>query len=61
MGLRFRKSKNIGLGLRVNLSKTGVGYSWGIPGYRITKKAYGRIRQTFSIPKTGISYVSIYY
>lgn len=58
MGLRFRKSVNLGCGFRVNVSKSGVGYSWGIPGYRITKTAKGKIRKTYSIPKTGISYVS---
>lgn len=56
MGFRFRKSFNLGLGFKVNLSKSGVGYSWGIPGYRITKTAKGRTRKTYSIPGTGISY-----
>ena len=37
MGLRMRKSINLGGGLRVNISKSGIGYSWGVPGYRITK------------------------
>lgn len=57
MGLRLRKSINIGGGFRVNISKSGIGYSWGIPGYRITKTATGRTRTTASIPGTGISYV----
>lgn len=57
MGLRFRKSINLGLGFRINLSKTGIGYSWGFPGYRVTKMANGRNRTTYSIPGTGISYV----
>lgn len=57
MGLKFRKSINLGGGFRINLSKSGVGYSWGIPGYRITKTANGRTRKTYSIPGTGISYV----
>lgn len=57
MGVRFRKSINLGGGFRVNLSKSGIGYSWGIPGYRITKTANGRVRQTISIPGTGINYV----
>lgn len=29
MGLRFRKSIKLGGGFRLNLSKSGVGYSWG--------------------------------
>ena len=57
MGFRFRKSFNLGLGFKVNLSKSGIGYSWGVPGYRITKKANGNTRKTYSIPGTGISYV----
>lgn len=57
MGYRFRKSINCGMGFRVNISKTGIGYSWGVPGYRVTRKANGGIRKTYSIPGTGISYV----
>lgn len=57
MGFRFRKSINVGGGFRINLSKSGVGYSFGVPGYRITKTATGRTRKTISIPGTGISYV----
>lgn len=57
MGFRYRKSINLGAGFRVNLSKSGVGYSWGVPGYRITKTSHGKIRKTYSIPGTGISYV----
>lgn len=57
MGLRYRKSINLGGGFRVNLSKNGIGYSWGVKGYRITKTADGRVRRTASIPGTGISYV----
>ena len=32
MGFRFRKSINLGGGFRVNLSKSGIGYSWGTKG-----------------------------
>lgn len=58
MGLRYRKSINLGGGFRINLSKSGVGYSWGVKGYRVTKTANGRVRTTASIPGTGLSYVS---
>lgn len=58
MGLRYRKSINLGGGFRVNLSTSGIGYSWGVKGYRVTKTAKGTVRQTVSIPGTGISYVS---
>ncbi|MCD7805353.1 MAG: DUF4236 domain-containing protein [Oscillospiraceae bacterium] len=57
MGLRYRKSINLGMGFRVNLSSSGIGYSWGTKGYRITKTASGKTRQTVYIPGTGISYV----
>lgn len=56
MGFRYRKSINLGGGFRINISKSGVGYSWGVKGYRITKTAKGTIRETYSIPGTGISY-----
>ena len=57
MGLRYRKSFNLGGGFRVNLSKSGIGYSWGGKGYRFTKTATGGTRRTFYIPGTGISWV----
>lgn len=57
MGFRMRKSTNLGGGVRVNLSKKGVGYSVGTKGYRVTKKAGGGIRTTASLPGTGISYI----
>lgn len=58
MGLRFRKSINLGGGARVNFSKSGVGYSFGTKGYRVTKTAKGKTRTTISIPNTGLSYVT---
>lgn len=57
MGFRFRKSKKIGP-VNLNLSKSGVGASVGVKGYRVTKTASGRVRRTASIPGTGISYVT---
>lgn len=58
MGLRIRKSYNLGGGFRINVSGSGVGYSWGGKGYRSTHMANGRTRRTATIPGTGISYVS---
>ncbi len=60
MGWRYRKSINLGGGFRINLSKSGIGYSWGFPGYRHTYSANGTQRKTYSIPGTGISYVESY-
>lgn len=57
MSVRFRKSINLGGGFRINVSKSGVGYSWGTRGFRYTRMADGRTRSTYSIPGTGISYV----
>lgn len=57
MGFRYRKSVKLG-GLRINFSKSGVGYSYGIKGLRHTKTATGREHITASIPGTGISYVT---
>lgn len=56
MGFRFRKSINLGGGFRINLSKSGVGYSYGGKGFRVTKRADGKTQTTASIPGTGISY-----
>lgn len=57
MGFRFRKSANIGP-LRVNFSKSGVGYSVGGKGFRVTKRADGRTQTTASVPGTGIAYTT---
>lgn len=59
MGTRFRKSKSFG-GVRVTASKSGIGFSTGVKGFRVTKKAGGGYRTTASIPGTGISYVKDY-
>ena len=58
MGFRFPKSVNLDGGFRANFSKSGAGFSWGMKGFRVTKKAGGGTRTTFSIPGTGISHVS---
>lgn len=57
MGFRFRKSMKLPGGYRVNVSNSGVGYSWGTKGYRVTKTAKGTTRETITIPGTGISHV----
>ena len=56
MGFRFRKSINIGKFLRINFSKSGIGYSIGVPGARMSRSAKGDTKTTYSIPGTGISY-----
>jgi hypothetical protein len=53
MGWGFRKSINFGP-LRINASKSGLGYSIGGRGFRIGRDARGRQYRSFSIPGTGI-------
>ena len=56
MGLRFRKSVKLGKGLRLNLSKKGVGLSIGGKGARYSISSSGRRTSTIGIPGTGLSY-----
>lgn len=53
----MRKRINLGFGCHINISKSGIGYSWGMKGVRFTKTARGGVRETYSVPGTGISYV----
>lgn len=57
MGMRFCKSFG-SKHFRITLSKSGVGYSGGVKGARITRTASGRTRKTASIPGSGISYTT---
>lgn len=56
MGWNFRKSINLGHGLKLNLGKKGVSLSQKIGNTTITHKQNGDIKGTINIPKTGISY-----
>ena len=53
MGWNLRRSVNFGP-LRINFSKSGVGYSVGTRGLRLGKDAAGRTYSSLSIPGTGI-------
>jgi Protein of unknown function (DUF4236) len=57
MGLRYRKSVKLGP-FRATVSKSGISYSAGGKGARITKRADGRVQTTLSVPKTGVSYTT---
>ena len=57
MGLRFRKTISLLPGVRLNVSKSGIGVSAGIPGLRGSINTSGRVTGTASIPGTGVSYV----
>jgi hypothetical protein len=53
MGWNVRRSINFGP-FRFNLSRSGIGYSMGAPGFRIGKDAKGRTYSASSIPGTGL-------
>lgn len=57
MGLRFRKSVTLCKGVKLNIGKTGVSLSAGIPGFRKTIHSSGRVTTSVGIPGTGIYYV----
>lgn len=58
--MKFRKSINLGGGTKLNLSKSGVGLSTGVKGFRVSKNTSGRSRVTASLPGTGLSYTKEY-
>jgi hypothetical protein len=55
VGFYYRKSVNLG-SFRVNLSKSGVGYSIGGRGFRVGTTPRGKKYTSFSIPGTGVGY-----
>jgi hypothetical protein len=57
MGWSYRKSVELGP-FRVNLSKSGIGYSVGAKDFRVGVNAKGRRYESVTIPGTGISYRS---
>ena len=55
MGSRYRKSFKAGP-VRITASKSGISYSAGVKGARVTKRADGRVQTTLSVPRAGVSY-----
>ena len=55
MGFIFRRSVKAGP-FRLNFSKSGIGLSAGVPGFRITQSSNGRHYTTFNVPGSGMSY-----
>ena len=53
MAWRFRRSLKLGP-IRLNFSKSGIGYSAGVRGFRVGSDAKGRPYTAASIPGTGI-------
>jgi hypothetical protein len=56
VGFRARKSFKLVPGVRMTVSKSGVGYSVGGKGMRLTKRARGGWQGTVSAPGSGLSY-----
>lgn len=56
MGFNFRKTIRIGKWLRLNLSKNGIGVSFGNKYARVNRSAKGKTSATISLPGTGLSY-----
>src|SRR5699024_2046174 len=61
MAFRFRRSIKLGKGLRMNVSKRGVGMSFGTTGLRSSIHSTGSRTNTIGIPGTGLSYVNRSY
>ena len=57
MGWTYRKSIKAGP-FRINLSRTGIGYSIGGKGFRAGVDSRGRTYSSVSIPGTGLRNVS---
>lgn len=56
-GIRFRRSLKIAPGIRLSVSKTGLGLSAGVRGARYSLHSSGRRTTSLGIPGTGLSYV----
>jgi hypothetical protein len=56
MPFRVYKSVRLGKGVRLNLSKTGVGLSGGVKGARYSVHSSGRRTTSVGVPGSGVSY-----
>lgn len=54
MGWRWRRLFNLGGGVRMSTSTSGVGWSWGVGGFRIGTSPNGRKWISFGFPGTGL-------
>ncbi|HEX2950190.1 MAG TPA: DUF4236 domain-containing protein [Armatimonadota bacterium] len=59
MGWRFRRSISLGKGVRLNLSKSGVGISAGVKGFRVGMGPRGTY-SSMGIPGTGLYNIQYY-
>ena len=58
MGTRFRKSKQILPGVRLNVGKKSASVSIGPKGLKHTISTTGKSHTTVSMPGTGLSYTT---
>jgi tetratricopeptide (TPR) repeat protein len=58
LGFRFYKSVSVGKGVRLGVSKSGLGVSAGVPGARYSVHSSGRTRKSAGIPGSGLRYDS---
>ena len=56
--LRFRRSMKLAPGVRMSVSKTGLGLSAGVTGARYSVHSTGRRTRTVGVPGTGVSHVT---
>lgn len=56
MAWRFRKRFRLGP-IRYWLSRSGVGFSWGFPGFRLGVSASGQRYFSIGIPGSGLYYI----
>lgn len=56
MGFRLYKSVKLAKGVRLNVSKTGIGMSADIPGFRYSVHSSGRRTRTVGVPGSGAYY-----
>jgi hypothetical protein len=54
MSWRFLRRFRLGGGFNLNLTRSGLGWSWGVPGVRIGTSGAGRRWISFGIPGTGL-------
>ena len=54
MSWRIFKRFRLGAGVNANLSSSGLGWSWGIPGFRVGVSGAGRKWISFGLPGTGL-------
>jgi Protein of unknown function (DUF4236)/Protein of unknown function (DUF2510) len=57
MGFSYRKSVKMGP-FRMTASKSGISYSVGIKGARVTRRANGKVQRTLSAPGTGLRHTT---